>query len=197
MKMYIAVLDEFPDYMTPTLVAHSILAAHQQFAEIPSYQKWLNESFRKCVVRVNAKEFEKISSLPNVHLGHENKTLNAKKACAVVCPIEGEQPKVLQFAKLWKPQYDIVSVDFKNNKTYQIDCDYCLGKGTVDVEEHWGGPYPIYRKAPCFNCKSGKKIVPGDELLNKISRLSQQISNNLKLIETLKTTAIQIGDHYG
>lgn len=26
MKMYIAVLDEFPDYMTPTLVAHAAIA---------------------------------------------------------------------------------------------------------------------------------------------------------------------------
>lgn len=103
MRMYIAVLDEFPDFMTPTLVAHSVLNAHLKFCDNPIYQKWLNESFKKCVVRVNDKEFEKIASLPNVHLGHENNTLNAKKSCAVVCPIEGEQPNVLKFAKLWKP----------------------------------------------------------------------------------------------
>lgn len=103
MRMYIAVLDEFPDFMTPTLVAHSVLNAHLKFCDNPIYKKWLNESFKKCVVRVNSKEFEKIASLPNVHLGHENNTLNAKKSCAVVCPIEGEQPNVLKFAKLWKP----------------------------------------------------------------------------------------------
>ena len=104
MKMYIAVLDEFPDYMTPTLVAHSILAAHFKFAENEDYQDWLKNSFKKCVVRVNQKEFDKIAELPNVHLGHENKTLDAKKSCAVVCPIKGEQPNVLKFAKLWKPK---------------------------------------------------------------------------------------------
>jgi len=102
MKMYIAVLDEFPDYMTPTLVAHSVLSAHLKFQEDKIYQKWLNESFKKCVVRVNQKEFDKISQL-NVHLGHENNTLEAKKSCAVICPFEGDIPNVLKFAKLWKP----------------------------------------------------------------------------------------------
>ena len=103
MKMYIAVLDEFPDYMTPTLVAHSVLAAHLEFHQDAGYQKWLSESFKKCVVRVNQREFDKIAALPNVYLGHENRTLDAKKACAVVCPVDGEIPNVLRFAKLWKP----------------------------------------------------------------------------------------------
>jgi len=102
--MYIAILDEFPDFMSPTIVAHSVLSAHLKFQDIPEYQKWLNESFKKCVVRVNQKEFEKISMLPNVHLGHENKTLDGKKSCAVVCPFEGDIPNVLKFAKLWKPK---------------------------------------------------------------------------------------------
>lgn len=33
-KIYIAVLDEVPDFMVPTLVAHSILGAHLHFEEI-------------------------------------------------------------------------------------------------------------------------------------------------------------------
>jgi hypothetical protein len=103
MKLYIAILDEFPDYMAPTLVAHSVLSAHIKFQEDPIYLKWLNESFKKCVVRVNNKEFEKISKL-NVHLGHEIHTLGGKKSCIVVCPFEGEIPNVLKFAKLWKPK---------------------------------------------------------------------------------------------
>ena len=105
MKLYIAVLDEFPDYMVPTLVAHAVLAAHFKFENDRNYKDWLNYSFKKCVVRVNQKEFDKISELPKVYLGHENKTLNAKKSCAVVCPIPGEQPNVLKFAKLWKPKH--------------------------------------------------------------------------------------------
>lgn len=109
LKMYIAVLDEFPDYMTPTLVAHSVLGAHNEwsddkwFSGYISYGNWLNESFKKCVVRVNQKEFDKIVALEDVYLGHENNTLDGKKACAVVCPRE-EIPNVLKFAKLWKPK---------------------------------------------------------------------------------------------
>ena len=108
LKMYIAVLDEFPDYMTPTLVAHSVLGAHigwddKWFGGYLNYNEWLDKSFKKCVVRVNQKEFDKITALGNVYLGHENNTLEGRKACAVVCPRE-EIPNVLKFAKLWKPK---------------------------------------------------------------------------------------------
>lgn len=103
MKLYIAVLDEFPDYMVPTLVAHSVLNAHLQFSGIAEYDYWLETSFKKCVVRVNQREFDKIATLDRVHLGHENKTLAGRKACAVVCPFGSEIPNVLKFAKLWKP----------------------------------------------------------------------------------------------
>ena len=100
--MYIAILDEFPDYMTPTLVAHSVLAANKKFEGDSDYQKWYNESFRKVTIRVNQKEFNKIKDLPKVHLGHEIHTLDGKDSCAVICPRE-DTPNVLKFAKLWKP----------------------------------------------------------------------------------------------
>lgn len=115
MKLYIAVLDEFPDYMVPTLVAHAAIAAHMRFSEkikadsyaYPTYMDWLKNSFKKCVVRVNQKEFDKIAALPDVHLGHENNTLEGRKSCAVVCPMPNEElPNVLKFAKLWKPKSD-------------------------------------------------------------------------------------------
>lgn len=102
MKLYIAVLDEFPDYMTPTLVAHATLGAHLQFEHIELYDEWLKNSFKKCVLRVNRKEFDKIAVLANVYLAHESNTLEGKKSCVVVCPRK-EIPNVLKFAKLWKP----------------------------------------------------------------------------------------------
>lgn len=104
MRLYIAVLDEFPDYMTPTLVAHSMLSAHLKFQDDPEYREWLDKSFKKCVVRVNQREFDRIAQLDKVHLGHENHTLDARKSCAIVCPTAGELPNVLKFAKLWKPK---------------------------------------------------------------------------------------------
>lgn len=103
-KLYIAVLDESPDYMVPTLVAHSVLGAHLVMCGIASYDEWLLNSFKKCVLRVNQKEFGKISLIPNVYLGHENKTLDGKKSCAIPVPCkDSELQNVLKFAKLWKP----------------------------------------------------------------------------------------------
>ena len=113
-KMYIAILDEFPDYMVPTLVAHAVLGAHMKFSkryvspeyqswEYPSYMDWLENSFKKCVVRVNQKEFAKIAALPDVYIGHEKNTLKGRDSCIVVCPRE-DIPNVLKFAKLWSPK---------------------------------------------------------------------------------------------
>ena len=110
LKLYIAVLDDVPDFIVPTLVAHSMLGAHlewvrQHLCDPTSYDEWLNNSFRKCVIRVNRKEFEKISKLPLTYLGHENTTLNGEKSCAVVYPAwSNNLPNVLKFAKLWSPK---------------------------------------------------------------------------------------------
>jgi hypothetical protein len=117
MKLYIAVLDEFPDYMTPTLVAHSMLGAHLHFDSLyqefdgifdknpfQPYRDWIKYSFKKCVVRVNKREFGKIVTLPDTYLGYENNTLEGRNACAVPLPVENDKiPNVLKFAKLWKP----------------------------------------------------------------------------------------------
>ena len=107
--LYIAVLDEFPDFMAPTLVAHSVLWAHLAFSGKPTYEDLLKNSFKKCVLCVSRKEFDKIAVLPDVYLGHENSTLDGQKACAVVLPMPSgssrdELPNVLKFAKLWKPK---------------------------------------------------------------------------------------------
>ena len=107
LKLYIAVLDEFPDYMTPTLVAHSMLSAHLKFDGMPNYEDWLNNSFRKVVVRVDWREFDKIKQLPYIHIGREYNTLDGRESCIVVFPCSGDTvPNVLKFAKLWKPKND-------------------------------------------------------------------------------------------
>ena len=104
MKLYIAILDEFPDYMTPTLVAHSMLGAHLQFQHHYEYGDWLKNSFRKCVVRVNQREFDKIAALPDCYLGYESSCLEGRNACAIPLPYTADTtPNVLKFAKLWKP----------------------------------------------------------------------------------------------
>jgi len=109
MRLYIAVLDEVPDFMVPTLVAHTMLGAHLHFNtpknQIGLYNFWLINSFKKCVIKVNRKEFDKIKELKGVYLGHENTTLNAEKSCAIPLPCHNDDlPDVLKFAKLWKPK---------------------------------------------------------------------------------------------
>ncbi len=105
-RLMIAVLDDVPDFIVPTLVAHSVINAHVKMEKLPEYQDWLNNSFRKVVVRVNRKEFDKIIALDiPKHIGHENKTLDGISSCIVVLPLEqDETPKVLKFAKLWAPK---------------------------------------------------------------------------------------------
>lgn len=118
MKMYISVLNDVPDFIVPTLVAHAVLGYHidnfeesfEEYAYLNKnpkfypnlYHAWLKDSFKKCVVRVNQKEFDKISLLPDVGLFHENKTLEGKKSCAVLV-VDEDIPNVLKYAKLWSP----------------------------------------------------------------------------------------------
>jgi peptidyl-tRNA hydrolase len=110
--MYIAVLDEAPDYMVPTLVAHSAINAHIHFTsplgqddDFFMYHQWLDYSFRKVVVRVNRKEYDKIKETLVHWEGHENTICDGKGSCLVVLPLKQEAvPNVLKFAKLWAPK---------------------------------------------------------------------------------------------
>lgn len=112
-KMYIAVLDEAPDYMVPTLVAHSVLNAHEKFSEtcdllghrFPDYRDWFDNSFRKVVLKVGRREYDKIKSTLDHWEGHENTICDGKGSCLVVLPVESDNvPNVLKFAKMWKPK---------------------------------------------------------------------------------------------
>lgn len=104
-KMYIAVLDQVPDFMVPTLVAHSVINGHRLFEGSEVYDDWLLNSFKKVVLRVNTKEFEKIRTTLECWEGHENTTLGGIPSCLVVMPVKSDNvPNVLKFAKLWKPK---------------------------------------------------------------------------------------------
>ena len=110
-KMYIAILDEAPDYMVPTLVAHSVINAHVLFNDHPDgdtwidYKEWIQQSFRKVTLRVNKKEFDKIKASVVHWAGHENTICNGETSCLVCLPMDTDKvPNVLKFAKLWKPR---------------------------------------------------------------------------------------------
>ena len=115
LKMYICILDEFPDYMTPTLVAHATLGAHIEFSKIKTdsnlYEDWLTNSYKKVVVRVNQGLYDKIKLIENeftkdypiIERG-ESTTLNGKKSCLILLARHSEIPKPLKKARLWKPK---------------------------------------------------------------------------------------------
>lgn len=106
-KMYICVLDEVPDFIVPCLVGHSVLRHH--LARVsgvlpdPLYPVWLQDSFRKCVVSVSQKEYDKIKEMDNIVESHENSTLGGKPSCITVV-VGDECPNVLRYASLWKPK---------------------------------------------------------------------------------------------
>lgn len=113
-KMYIAVRDDAPDYMVPTLVAHSILSAHNKFmtsseshdkGHAHKYIRWYQDSFRKVVIRVGQKEYDKIKAEHFHHEGHENTICGGEGCCLVVLPVESDSvPNVLRYAEMWKPK---------------------------------------------------------------------------------------------
>lgn len=110
-KMYIAVLDEVPDFMVPTLVAHSVINADDYFYEHPDmetvrqYCDWRINSFRKVVLRVGRKEYNKIKLLGHHWEGHENTVCEGEGSCLIPLPVNANAvPNVLKFAKMWRPK---------------------------------------------------------------------------------------------
>lgn len=108
-RLYICVREDFPDYMAPTLVAHATLRHHLLHIDLPNtyeqeYKGWVVNSFRKCVVRLNLKEFNKVRELKGIVESWENNTLNGEVSCITyIHPPTTPLPNVLKFAKLWKP----------------------------------------------------------------------------------------------
>ncbi len=104
-KMYICVKEGVPSHMVPVLVGHAVLRHHlwyTRLCDIPQYEEWIANSFKKCVVSMNKKEFAKALELDNTVQSWENTTLNGEVSCVTV--VVGEEiPNVLKFSKLWKP----------------------------------------------------------------------------------------------
>lgn len=102
MKMYICVRDFVPDEFVPVICAHSSLIAHIAFSSKDEYKEWFEKSFAKAVVCVNDKEWDKLMDDHDFKVVTES-ALDNKIVAAVFCPRQ-EWPKVLKFAKLWKPK---------------------------------------------------------------------------------------------
>ena len=119
MKLYIAVLDRVTEHEMPSLVVHTVLSAHLQFARqymvlegkdpeafapYDLYLNWLEHSFETCIVKVNATELDRISQLTGTFLGHSDKILDGIKTCAIPLPVQPvDEPALLKSAKKWIP----------------------------------------------------------------------------------------------
>src|SRR5574337_1870775 len=99
LKLYIAINSEElkKDFAHTILsVSHVTLMAHLAFKDLPEYQDWLTNSFRKCLVLVNNKEFSKMKQLPNVVVATESACGNREITLALAP--RTEWPNVVKFA---------------------------------------------------------------------------------------------------
>lgn len=122
MKLYIAVHEEVPDHMVPVLVAHAVLGADCFFHNDIEYRDWKANSFKKVVLRVNQKEFEKIYKLDNVFHGYEKTVKGGDYTCLVVCP-RSEYPNVIKFAKMWRPNHAVAERPGSELQPHQAQLD--------------------------------------------------------------------------
>lgn len=83
------------------------------------------------------------------------------------------------------------------NKFYKINCPKCNGTGEVKIEEHWGGPYPIYHDAACNECENGKIKVTGDHILHSIALCEETIDKKRKEIEVYSNAIETTEQNYG
>lgn len=115
LKLYICILDEAPDYMVPTLVAHTVINAHNHFRQYSffvddqdsyfTYKQWKDDSYRKVTLRVNRKEYDKIKASLIHYEGYEKTICNGQGSCLIPLPVWSDKvPNVLKYGKLWKPK---------------------------------------------------------------------------------------------
>lgn len=102
LKMYILVKASLPSHKAVS-VAHAVLIAHKAFYWRPNagtYQRWLNDSFRKVVCEVSDEDFERFKQFDDKVIATESMFDNAE-TCMVFCPRE-EWPKAFKFLSMSK-----------------------------------------------------------------------------------------------
>lgn len=105
MKMYIAVKESVPLGFAMVGVAHAAIIAHLNWGEDrvhKDYQHWREHSFKKVVLKVSDKEFEKLKSLRDAVVVTES-ALEEQQTCVVLCPRDdADWPKFVRFLRMYK-----------------------------------------------------------------------------------------------
>ena len=91
--MYICIKASIPSHKVLG-VAHGVLMAHLKFQDLPDYQAWLKESFRKVVCEVSDAEFEILKAEQN-YITVTESGLNNIEIAHVFCP-RLEWPKIFK-----------------------------------------------------------------------------------------------------
>ena len=103
LKMYILVKASLPSHKAVS-IAHAVLIAHRVFPMCvgcaATYDKWLNESFRKVVCEVSDADFERFKEFEDKIVATES-AFDGGETCMVFCPRE-EWPKAFKFLSMSK-----------------------------------------------------------------------------------------------
>jgi len=102
--MYILIPDWVPDEFVPVSAAHAALKSYLKFKECPHTINWLDNSFKKVVVRVNEDQLEHIRH----YYGNEPVEITESNLdfmlTAVALRVQPEYPEFMRKYKLWKPK---------------------------------------------------------------------------------------------
>ena len=102
LRMYILVRENVDIGHAMLAVGHGVLACYRKFKDDPVMQKWLDESFRKVVCKVNDKEFKTAKTFGGSVLMTES-GLGGEETALVFCPRPDDMwEKPFGFYKLWK-----------------------------------------------------------------------------------------------
>lgn len=99
MKMYICIKDDVPKNFVPVISAHASLACYLKYKDSEIIQEWLDKSFRKVIVKVNEKEFNKAKELDSVVLTES--ALDGIEVAVAIPPMV-ECPKFMKYLQLYK-----------------------------------------------------------------------------------------------
>lgn len=105
MKMYILIPDDVPDNYVPVSSAHASLINYKRYPNDIGMRCWLEQSFRKVVVKATHEEIEKAKTLADKFTDVTESNLDGMLVAVSFCPRAYFDP-FFKTLPLWKPTGD-------------------------------------------------------------------------------------------
>ena len=121
-KIYILIKENVDIGHALLACAHGTLMCYLKFKENPDFDEYLKNSFRKCVCKVNDKEFENAKKFDDYVI--VTKSALGNDETALVFKPRKEWPKAFQFYKLWKDKFEPDKSKYKKFDTKDIIENY-------------------------------------------------------------------------